>query len=142
MGKKKKGKVVDYKTDFKGGWFDPLKQNQTIQGVFVREFATDSDFKNTREDSDNFGKKKKSNYEIKLDGGGAVNFSESSGPLQALLDDLTPGDRVDIQYLHLALPDGTPCPKTVTTKEAMWKWRGGKKESSWPVWKHLRRVSK
>ena len=144
MAQKKTGsKVVDFATDFKGKWFDPLVQGQKIEGVFIRSFDTESDFKNLREKSENFGKKKKTNYEIKLNKGGQINFSEGSGPLQALLDALEPGDRVIIHYDTLELPDnGGKMPKTVKTKEQMWKWRGGKKEASYPRFELLRIVKK
>lgn len=133
MAKGKTSKVVEFSTDFRGKWFQPLQQNQIIKGVFTREFKTDSKFKNSREDSDNFGKKTKSNYEITLDGNkGKINFSEGGGPLQALLDALSIGDRVEIHYSHLEKKDGEKCPVTVKTSEQLKKWRGGKNNPCYP----------
>jgi hypothetical protein len=133
--KKIKGGRVHYDmTRQKGAWFDPLIMNQTIEGVFTKTFDTKSDYKNSREASSHFGKKMKTNYEITKSSGGAVILSEGGGPLQDLLEDLRIGDFIHLEFKHLALPDGTPMPKTIKTKEQLYKWRGGKKEPSWPVW--------
>ena len=135
--KMKKGGMVDYAVEFNGRYFDPLLRPQTIHGVFVGSKDVESKFRNERKGSPNEGKKTKTNYEIKTNHGSVI-FSEGSGPLQALLDDLAVGDYVEIGYKTLKTPDGTPMPPTVKTKEQLWKWRGGKKEPSYPVWDYLR----
>jgi len=131
--------LVDYAVDFNGRYFDPLIQDQKIHGSFVGAREVESKFRNQRETSPNFGKKVKTNYEIKKsENGQSVIFSESSGPLQNFFDNLAVGDYVEIYYKTQRLPDGTPMPKTVKTREQLHKWRGGKKEPSYSVWEYLR----
>ena len=53
----KKGKVENWNIGFtKGDWFNPLVQDQNLEGVFLKTFQTDSKYKNTRENSVAFGK--------------------------------------------------------------------------------------
>jgi len=133
--------MVEFPVDFSGRYFDPLIQNQQIHGVFVGSREVESKFKNSREESDNFGKKKKTNYEIKTQSGSII-FGEGGGPLQSFLDGLEVGQYVEIGYLCMKLPDGTLCPKTIKTREQLYKWRGGKKESSFPKFEYLRAEKK
>lgn len=125
----------------KGDWFDPLKQNQTIEGVFTRTFRSESKFKNTRENSEAYGKKEKVNYEFQRDKGQVpICIGETSGPLQSLFDSLNPGDWIQIKYLHLKREDGEQCPKTVKTFEQLKKWKAGQK--AWPVWDTIAKVKR
>lgn len=142
MVKKKKNKVVGIKgkdgrerfnLNFsKGEWFNPLKQNQVIEGVFTKTFVTDSKFKNTRENSEAFGKNAKVNYEITRDKGTPICISETGGPIQSLLDSLNVGDRVHFEFVCLKREDGELCPKTVKTPEQLKKWKA--RQKAWPVW--------
>ena len=129
----KKGKVENWNIGFtKGDWFNPLVQDQKLEGVFLKTFQTDSKFKNTRENSAAFGKKAKVNYEFARDGKNPFCIGETSGPLQALFDSLSPGDRLKFTFKHLKREDGEVCPKTVKTFDQLKKWKGSAK--AWPVW--------
>src|SRR4029077_2921340 len=103
MVKKKKGQVVSIKGGVehwnvgftKGDWFNPLVQNQTVEGVLTKVFQTDSKYRNKREDSQAYGKKSKVNYEFMRDGDKPpLCFGETSGSLQAMIDSLNIGDRI------------------------------------------------
>jgi len=138
MVKRKKGTVIKGRRHYdlgfeKGTWLNTLVQNQDIKGVFLKSFATDSDYKNTREGSECFGKKKKLNYSFRLDKGkGVLNISETGGRFQALLDDLEPGDYFEGKYLYIKREDGAICPRTVTTGKQLKKWKQGQK--AYPQW--------
>jgi hypothetical protein len=121
-----------YSTEMGGKWFDPLKGKQTVEGEYVRSFETASKFKNMREGSNCFGKKLKENYEILLDSGDKVNFSEGGGPIQALFDDMKPGDRLHIEFIGLEREDGVMVPASIKTREQLNKWKGGKKVRCFP----------
>ena len=131
-----------YSTEMGGKWFDPLAGKQIIEGEFLRTFTTASKFKNTREGSDCFGKKQKTNYEILQPNGEKIVFSEGGGPLQALLDDLKPGDSIHVEFAGLEREDHVMVPVSIKTREQLKKWKGGSKVCCYPkyvpkgIWKN------
>jgi hypothetical protein len=135
MGRPGKDGMIEFSTEGMK-FFDVLKRPAEYHGTFLGEETQKSKFASKRRGSPNFGKKQKTNYGV-MTPAGKVMFSESSGPLQDLFDQCTPGDYVEIDYLTCALPSGELMPSSVKTKEQLWKWRGGKKEPSYPKFSRL-----
>lgn len=144
MAKKNASKVKGrkyYSTEMGGKWFDPLAGKQTLEGEFTRTFTTSSKFKNLREGSDCFGKKEKLNYEFVKEDGSKFVLGEGGGPLQAMLDDLKPGNKVHIEFIGLEREDGVMVPSSIKTREQLKKWKGSSKVRCFPryadkgVWK-------